>query len=84
MSEVGEAFDKGMVLVMSLWDDISVYMLWLDSDYPTDQPSTKPGVARGSCPASSGRPSQVESQYPSAHVKFSNIKIGSIGSTTEF
>jgi len=28
---MGEALDRGMVLVVSLWDDISIYMDWLDS-----------------------------------------------------
>ena len=28
--------DRGHVLVMSLWDDHDVNMLWLDSDYPLD------------------------------------------------
>merc|ERR1711981_1329593 len=30
-----KAMDKGVVLVMSLWDDHDVNMLWLDSIYPT-------------------------------------------------
>lgn len=56
-------------------------MLWLDSVYPTDSPSTKPGAARGSCDISSGVPSDVESNDANAHVIFSNIKVGPIGST---
>jgi cellulose 1,4-beta-cellobiosidase len=36
--------DRGMVLVLSLWDDHDVNMLWLDSDYPLDKPNTEPGV----------------------------------------
>ena len=28
---------RGMVLVMSLWDDHDANMLWLDSDYPLDR-----------------------------------------------
>ena len=36
----------GMVLVMSLWDDHAVNMLWLDSDYPPDQDASTPGVNR--------------------------------------
>lgn len=56
-------------------------MLWLDSVYPTDLPSTKPGAARGTCDISSGAPSDVESNDPDAHVVFSNIKVGPIGST---
>ena len=36
----------GMVLVMSLWDDHSVNMLWLDSDYPLDEDPSQPGISR--------------------------------------
>ncbi len=78
---MGEALDQGMVLVMSLWDDHAAYMLWLDSDYPVDKSPSTPGVARGTCPTSSGRPADVESQHPNAYVTFSNIKHGDLGST---
>jgi len=78
---VGQSWDRGMVLVMSLWDDHDVHMLWLDSDYPTTSPASQPGIARGSCSTSSGVPSDVESQYPNANVIYSNIKFGPIGST---
>ena len=33
----GEAMGRGMVLVMSLWDDHDANMLWLDSNYPLDK-----------------------------------------------
>lgn len=46
---MGQAFDKGIMLVMSLWDDYDVDMLWLDSSYPVDESVDKPGVARGTC-----------------------------------
>lgn len=36
-------------------------MLWLDSSYPVDASTSKPGVARGTCATSSGVPSDVES-----------------------
>jgi len=81
MSAMGRTLDQGVVLVMSLWDDHEVFMLWLDSDYPLDKPNTQPGVSRGPCPTSSGRPGDVESQHPNANVKFSNIKSGTMGST---
>eukprot|EP01120_Amphizonella_sp_Union-15-10_P009313 TRINITY_DN349_c0_g1_i3.p1 TRINITY_DN349_c0_g1~~TRINITY_DN349_c0_g1_i3.p1 ORF type:complete len:468 (-),score=83.57 TRINITY_DN349_c0_g1_i3:53-1426(-) len=81
LKALGAALQRGMVLVMSLWDDHEVYMLWLDSDYPVTSPTTTPGVARGPCSTSSGRPADVESQYPNSNVKFSNIKYGQIGST---
>ena len=76
---MGDAMDDGMVLVMSLWDDHDVDMLWLDSTYPTDK--TGWGGPRGSCSTDSGKPEDVESQYPWASVTFSSIRIGDIGTT---
>ncbi|KAG8722496.1 Exoglucanase 1 [Ceratobasidium sp. 395] len=78
---MSKAFDKGMVLVMSIWDDHAANMLWLDSNYPTDADASKPGVARGTCATTSGVPADVESQSPGATVKFSNIKFGDLDST---
>jgi cellulose 1,4-beta-cellobiosidase len=70
-----------MVLVMSLWDDYYANMLWLDSDYPTNETASTPGVARGTCSTSSGVPATIESQDSSAYVAYSDIKVGPIGST---
>jgi len=81
MASMGKAMQKGMVLVMSLWDDHYANMLWLDSTYPTDADPSAPGVARGDCPTSSGVPADVESKDANSQVKFSNIKFGPIGST---
>jgi cellulose 1,4-beta-cellobiosidase len=81
LKAMGNSLQQGMVLVLSLWDDYTAHMLWLDSNYPANATASKPGIARGSCATSSGVPAQVESQYPSASVKFSNIKYGDIGST---
>jgi cellulose 1,4-beta-cellobiosidase len=60
-----------------------LFQLWLDSNYPANGDASKPGIARGPCPTTSGVPSDVESQQPDATVRFSNIKIGAIGSTTK-
>ena len=79
MSSMDAAMEKGMVLVMSLWDDHEANMLWLDSTYPVN--GTKPGDARGTCPTTSGVPKDVEQKYPSSHVTYSNIRFGEIGST---
>jgi cellulose 1,4-beta-cellobiosidase len=81
LAGLGKAFDYGMVLVLSLWDDHQVNMLWLDSIYPTDQPASQPGVKRGPCATSSGAPDDVESQHPDASVTFSDIRFGPIDST---
>jgi cellulose 1,4-beta-cellobiosidase len=78
---MGDALDRGMVLVMSLWDDHAVYMLWLDSNYPVDASPNKPGIARGACSTDSGRPDDVESKSPNSNVKYGNIRYGDIGST---
>lgn len=76
---MGDAMDDGMVLVMSLWDDYDVDMLWLDSTYPTDK--TTWGGPRGTCSTDSGKPEDVENNNPSSNVTFSSIRIGDIGST---
>ncbi|EPS30494.1 putative 1,4-beta-D-glucan cellobiohydrolase A [Penicillium oxalicum] len=82
LSGMGDALGEGMVLVMSLWDDHNSNMLWLDGEkYPTDAAASKAGVSRGTCSTDSGKPSTVESESGSAKVVFSNIKVGSIGST---
>jgi len=84
LKTMGDALTKGMVLVMSLWDDHEVHMLWLDSNYPTNVDPSKPGVARGTCSTDSGDPEHVESQFPNSNVIFSDIKYGPIGSTYGF
>jgi cellulose 1,4-beta-cellobiosidase len=79
LNEMAASLARGHVLVMSLWDDHAVNMLWLDSTYPTD--STKLGAARGTCATDSGKPEDVEKNSPDATVVFSDIKFGPIGST---
>lgn len=81
LKQMGASLAKGHVLVMSLWDDHSVNMLWLDSTYPTDKDASTPGVARGSCATSSGKPEDLESASGDSTVIYSNIKYGPIGST---
>lgn len=81
MKSMGGSLKRGMVLVMSLWDDHDAHMLWLDSAYPLDKPVTQPGILRGPCPTSSGVPKDVESKQANAHVKYSNVAVGEIGST---
>lgn len=78
--QMGKALAGDMVLVMSVWDDHAVNMLWLDSTFPTDQ-AGQPGVDRGACPTTSGVPSDVEANAPNSNVIFSNIRFGPIGST---
>merc|ERR1712151_306455 len=79
MTDVDSAVSKGLVLVMSLWDDHFANMLWLDSIYPTD--STDPTNYRGSCSTDSGVAADVESKSADSKVVFSNIRYGPMGST---
>ncbi|KAJ1562184.1 hypothetical protein HK096_001277 [Nowakowskiella sp. JEL0078] len=81
LTAMGQAMDRGMVLVMSLWDDHDANMLWLDSNYPTTKSASTPGVARGACATTSGVPADVEANQASSSVVYSNIKWGDIGST---
>jgi len=78
---MGEALDRGMVLVMSLWDDSEANMLWLDSDYPLGKDPSIPGVNRGPCRTDTGKPAYLRNKYPRAEVQYSKIKVGTIGST---
>jgi cellulose 1,4-beta-cellobiosidase len=81
LAQMGASLAKGHVLVMSLWDDHAVSMLWLDSTYPTDKDASTPGVARGTCGTDSGKPDDLETNSPGSTVVYSNIKFGTIGST---
>ena len=60
----------GERLVLSLWDDLSGGMGWLDGSTGSGE-----GGARGSCPA------PPAASDPKASVTFSNIKIGDLGTT---
>lgn len=80
-SGMSSSLARGGVLVLSIWDDYFANMLWLDSTYPTDKPASTPGVARGTCSTSSGKPSEIESSAANSQVIYSNIKFGDINST---
>lgn len=82
MRALGEALDRGMVFVLSLWDDSAASMQWLDASAPQDMPASSAGVSRGPCSSDSGKPEAERAQYPDAHVTFSNIRYGDLGTTT--
>lgn len=81
LAAMGKSLSNGVILVMSIRDDHVSNMLWLDSNYPTNKPATQPGVARGTCPTTSGTPTDVENSASNASVIFSNIKFGDISIT---
>merc|ERR1719461_1823137 len=71
MEGMGESLDRGHVMVFSLWDDVEVNMLWLDSVFPLDKPATDPGVKRGECPGGeASTPTYVRNNFPDGYVSF--------------
>ncbi|KAI2616066.1 glycoside hydrolase family 7 protein [Hypoxylon sp. NC1633] len=66
---MGQALARGMVLAMSIWNDASQQMAWLDSGN------------NGPCTTAESTPANIQAQYPNSHVVFSNIRWGDIGST---
>ncbi|QRV99866.1 beta-1,4-D-glucan cellobiohydrolase [Ceratobasidium sp. AG-Ba] len=82
LATMDKSFSKGVALGMSVWDDHAANVLWLDSSFPINLDPSKPGVARGSCTASSGAPSDIETSAASASVTHSNTRFGDIGSSS--
>jgi cellulose 1,4-beta-cellobiosidase len=79
LKAMGDALDRGMVLALSLWDDHYAKMHWLDAVYPDG--GTDLGDERGPCPRDGGDPADLENSVPNSSVKYSNLKIGNIGTT---
>jgi len=84
LRQMGKALGRGMTLVLSLWDDSAVNMLWLDSKYPATADPATPGVVRGPCPGGeSSTPAYIRQHFADASVKFTNLAVGEIGSTVK-
>ena len=75
-----ESFARNHVLILSLWDDTSVGMRWLDSVYPVG--SKDPGAYRGPCASHNNDPTYLRQTYPTSSVTYSDVKITSLSSTT--
>merc|ERR1719223_2335047 len=80
MKAMGDALDRGMVLVISMWDDIAVSMNWLDS-YMDCDPS-EPGCIRGPCDPKDGLPETLREAHPESSYIVTNVRWGAFGSTT--
>jgi len=83
MKAMGEALDRGMVFVISLWDDIAVNMNWLDSVMEGDDPS-QPGTKRGPCDPAAGKPETLREAHPDSSYVMSNLRWGDLGTTTNY
>jgi len=80
MKAMGEALKRGMVLVISMWDDIAVNMNWLDSSMDNCDPAS-PGCTRGPCDPADGVPETLREKHPDSSYTVTNIRVGDIGST---
>jgi cellulose 1,4-beta-cellobiosidase len=80
MKKLGESLKRGMVLVMSLWDDIAFDMNWLDSYNPKQDPS-KPGVKRGTCDPKAGVAKTLREKHPHSDYTITHVRWGDIGTT---
>ena len=81
--EMGESLKRGHVLAISLWDDVDVSMMWLDSWFPRNKDKNEPGVSRGPCKGGSeSTPTYVRQKFPEATVEYTNFAVGCIGCTT--
>jgi cellulose 1,4-beta-cellobiosidase len=80
LTTLGKAFERGMVLEMSIDEDQTDNMLQLDSTFPPHANPQLPGVRRSLCGKNTGFPADVETNNRTVQVVFSNIKFGPIGS----
>jgi cellulose 1,4-beta-cellobiosidase len=80
LKKIGEALKRGMVLVMSMWDDIAFDMNWLDS-YDTKLDPSKPGVRRGTCDPKDGDAKTLREKHPDSDYTITHLKWGDIGTT---
>ncbi|MCJ1314685.1 hypothetical protein MMC25_008367 [Agyrium rufum] len=78
LAQMGKALERGMVLVLSIWEDSGSFMQWLDGATGN---TTIAGNLRGPCSATSGQPAEIMADYSNAKVTFSNIKFGDFGTT---
>jgi len=79
---MGKAMKRGMVLVLSLWDDMLTKMDWLDSETKSKiHPKGFPGRKRGPCSIEAGNPKTLRGQHPNANVQYTNVMVGEIDST---
>lgn len=71
MAGIGDALQRGMVLIFSIWWDNAGFMNWLDTG------------SSGPCNLTEGDPKVIVTVQPDPVVVFSEVKFGEIGSTTK-
>lgn len=76
MKGMQESFKRQHVLAISLWDDVSVSMLWLDSTFPVG--SKEPGALRGPCSGKENKAEWIRQNLPQSKVVYSDFEWGPI------
>jgi cellulose 1,4-beta-cellobiosidase len=80
MASLGSALDRGLVLVLSIWDDAATGMQWLDSTFPPG--ATGPGAVRGPCDTAVRRSvAELRAAHGGARARFGDIAVGPLNST---
>lgn len=74
MKEMQQSFQRKHVLAVSLWDDVSASMLWLDSIFPIG--SNAPGAKRGPCSGKENKAEWIRKNLPQSQVIYSNFEWG--------
>jgi cellulose 1,4-beta-cellobiosidase len=78
-----QAIRQPMVLTMAITDDYWAHNLYLDSLFPLENEGL-PGSLHGPCAVDTSDPEYTSNNFGRATVKWSNIRFGPIGSTTEY
>lgn len=81
MKTMYDSMKRKQVLVLSLWDDVSVNMRWLDSIYPPG--SNDPASYRGPCSNHDNSPDFLRKNYADAYVVYSDIQINDLSDTDD-
>jgi cellulose 1,4-beta-cellobiosidase len=79
MKGMQDSFKRQHVLAISLWDDVSVSMLWLDSTYPVG--SKEPGALRGPCSGKENKAEWLRKNSRGSKVVYSNFEWKTLSNT---
>jgi cellulose 1,4-beta-cellobiosidase len=78
MASLNRDLSRGLVLVISIWDDGLTGMRWLDSTFPPG--ATGPGSARGPCTMDRGV-DELRNAFGYVKAFFTNLAVGPLNST---
>merc|ERR1712039_367665 len=86
LKAIGDAFDRGMVLAFSIWDDPTGRMLWLDGEKARiDDTPGDLGISTGPCPFKEGSDEALKKDLKDnpAFLNVTDLKYGAIDTTYE-